>query len=61
MALPRTDEPFGRRRYWPIFEAAVRNKFPIAIHVGGSMDGNSTFGPENPGAIPNEPRCEALI
>jgi predicted TIM-barrel fold metal-dependent hydrolase len=32
---PRTDEPLGRRRYWPIFEAAVRNNRPIGMHVGG--------------------------
>ena len=32
---PRTDEPLGRRRYWPIFAAAVAAKRPIAIHVGG--------------------------
>ena len=27
---PRTDEPLGRRRYWPIFAAAVAAKRPIA-------------------------------
>lgn len=32
---PRTVEPFGRRRYRPIFEAAVRNKLPVGLHLGG--------------------------
>jgi predicted TIM-barrel fold metal-dependent hydrolase len=44
LILPRTDEPLGRRRYWPIFEAAVRNKLPIAIHVGGTGGHPSTGG-----------------
>ena len=30
---PRTDEPFARRRYWPIFEAAERGDLPIAMHI----------------------------
>jgi predicted TIM-barrel fold metal-dependent hydrolase len=33
---PRTIEPLGRRRYWPIFEAAARNDLPIALHIGGT-------------------------
>src|SRR5262245_59757083 len=32
---PRTDEPLGRRRYWPIFAASVAAELPIALHVGG--------------------------
>ena len=32
----RTSEPLGRRKYWPMFEAAVRNDLPIGIHFGGS-------------------------
>jgi uncharacterized protein len=32
----RTMEPLGRRKYWPMFEAAVRNDLPIGIHFGGS-------------------------
>ena len=31
-----TTEPLGRKRYWPIFEAAQRTGLPIGIHVGGS-------------------------
>ncbi|MGJ4941973.1 amidohydrolase family protein [Bradyrhizobium sp. HKCCYLS1011] len=44
LLLPRTDEPLGRRRYWPIFEAAVRNNLPITIHVGGTGGHPSTAG-----------------
>ena len=44
LILPRTDEPFGRRRYWPIHEAAARNGLPIAIHVGGTNGHPSTGG-----------------
>ena len=32
---PRTREPLGRRRYWKIYEAAVRNNLPIGLHFGG--------------------------
>ena len=35
LLLVRTDEPLGRRRYRPIFEAAVRNGLPVGIHFGG--------------------------
>lgn len=31
----RTPEPLGKRRYWPIFEAAERSGLPIGLHVGG--------------------------
>ena len=44
LILPRTDEPLGRRRYWPIFEAAVRNNLPITVHVGGTNGHPSTGG-----------------
>ncbi len=44
LILPRTDEPIGRRRYWPIFEAAVRSKLPITVHVGGTGGHPSTGG-----------------
>jgi uncharacterized protein len=33
---PRSMEPLGRRRYWPIYEAAAKNSLPIALHVGGT-------------------------
>ena len=44
LILPRTDEPLGRRRYWPILEAAVRNNLPITVHVGGTGGHPSTGG-----------------
>jgi predicted TIM-barrel fold metal-dependent hydrolase len=31
----RTQEPLGRRKYWPIYEAAVEYRLPVAIHFGG--------------------------
>lgn len=31
----RGAEPLGRRRYWPIYAAAVRHDLPIGIHFGG--------------------------
>lgn len=31
----RAREPLGERRYWPIYEAAVRNGLPIGMHSGG--------------------------
>ncbi|MCA2010446.1 amidohydrolase [Cereibacter sphaeroides] len=31
---PRTIEPIGRRRYWPIFEAAEHYGLPIGLHTG---------------------------
>ncbi|MGH2459446.1 MAG: amidohydrolase family protein, partial [Chloroflexota bacterium] len=30
----RTAEPLGRRKYWPIYEAAVRHGLPIGMHFG---------------------------
>jgi predicted TIM-barrel fold metal-dependent hydrolase len=35
LLLVRSTEPFGRRRHWPIYEAATRHNLPIAIHFGG--------------------------
>lgn len=32
----RTAEPLGRRKYWPMYEAAVRHGLPVGIHFGGS-------------------------
>jgi uncharacterized protein len=39
-----TSEPIGRRRYWPIFEAAQRVGLPIGMHVGGSSGHPRTGG-----------------
>ena len=35
LVLTRTSEPLGKRRYWPIFEAASRHGLPVAVHVFG--------------------------
>lgn len=34
LLLPRTKEPLGRRRYWPIYEAASAHDLPIGVHFG---------------------------
>ena len=31
----RSAEPLGRKRYWPIYEAAIRHGLPVAIHSSG--------------------------
>jgi uncharacterized protein len=31
-----SSEPLGRRRYWPIFEAAQRTGLPLGMHIAGS-------------------------
>lgn len=35
LMLTRGIEPFGRRRFWPIYEAAERHGLPVAMHVFG--------------------------
>ncbi len=35
LLLARTREPLGRRRYWPIYQAAERFGLPVGIHFGG--------------------------
>ena len=35
LLLTRTAEPLGRRRYWPIFEAAAAAGLPVGIHAFG--------------------------
>ena len=34
--LSRTSELLGKKRYWPIFEAAVESGRPVGVHVFGS-------------------------
>lgn len=34
MLESRTHEPLGRRKYWPIYEAAVQYDLPIGMHFG---------------------------
>lgn len=35
LLLSRTSEPLGKRRYWPIYEAATAHNLPVAVHVFG--------------------------
>lgn len=42
LLMPRTDEPLGRRRYWPIYEAANKYGIPVGIHGGGPSGRPST-------------------
>jgi uncharacterized protein len=35
LLLSRTSELLGKRRYWPIFEAAMEEGLPVGIHVFG--------------------------
>ena len=35
LLLIRTAEPLGRRKYWPIYEAAAEHDLPVGIHFGG--------------------------
>ena len=34
--VARTQEPLGRRKYWPMYEAAVEHDLPLGIHFGGA-------------------------
>ena len=36
LVTARTSEPLGRRKYWRLYEAAVRNNLPVGIHFGGT-------------------------
>jgi predicted TIM-barrel fold metal-dependent hydrolase len=45
---PRSIEPLGRKRYWPIYEAAVAAGLPIGIHTGGTSGH-----PTTPGGAPS--------
>jgi len=42
LMVARTAEPLGRRKYWKMYEAAVRHNLPIAFHFGGSGGGPIT-------------------
>ena len=35
LMLIRTAEPLGRRKYWPLFQAAAEHNLPVGIHYGG--------------------------
>ncbi len=44
LVLSRTAEALGRRRYWPIFEAAQETGRPVGVHVFGYSGWASTSG-----------------
>jgi uncharacterized protein len=39
---PRSSDPLGHRRYWPIYAAAERANRPIALHVQGYSGGHAS-------------------
>jgi predicted TIM-barrel fold metal-dependent hydrolase len=41
---PRTAEPLGRRRYWPIFAAAQAADLPLGLHPAGASGGYPSTG-----------------
>jgi len=41
---PRSGDPLGHRRYWPIFAAAARARRPIGLHVQGYSGGHASTG-----------------
>jgi hypothetical protein len=41
---PRSLEPLGRRRYWPIYEAIARNNLVLGLHPAGASGGHATSG-----------------
>lgn len=42
LLMSRTNEALGRRKYWPIYEAAVEAGLPVGIHVFGYSGWAST-------------------
>jgi predicted TIM-barrel fold metal-dependent hydrolase len=44
MLAPRSSEPLGRERYWPIYEAAQAFDLPLGIHSYGVGGHASTGG-----------------
>jgi uncharacterized protein len=41
---PRSSDPLGHRRYWPIYAAAQAANRPIALHVQGFSGGHASTG-----------------
>jgi len=41
---PRSSEPLGRRRYWPIFAAAERAGLPVGLHPAAIPGGSASSG-----------------
>jgi predicted TIM-barrel fold metal-dependent hydrolase len=44
MISPRSSDPLGHRRYWPIYAAAERCDRPLALHVAGYSGGHPSTG-----------------
>lgn len=44
---PKSEEPLGRKRYWPIYEAAAAHNLPVTLHVGG-VNGRPATGSGHP-------------
>ena len=44
MISPRSSDPLGHRRYWPIYAAAERCGKPLALHVAGYSGGHPSTG-----------------
>lgn len=42
LLVVRTGAPLGHRKYWKMYEAAVRHNLPIGIHFGGASGGPIT-------------------
>jgi hypothetical protein len=42
LLVVRTAAPLGHRKYWPMYEAAVRHNLPVGIHFGGGGGGPIT-------------------
>jgi uncharacterized protein len=42
MISPRSSDPLGHRRYWPIYAAAERCSKPLALHVAGFSGGHAS-------------------
>jgi uncharacterized protein len=41
---PRSIEPLGRRKYWPIYDAAARNNLVLGLHPAGNPYGHPSSG-----------------
>jgi uncharacterized protein len=44
MISPRSSDPLGHRRYWPIYAAAESCDRPLALHVAGYSGGHPSTG-----------------
>lgn len=44
MISPRSSDPLGHRRYWPIYAAVEASGKPLALHLAGYSGGHSSTG-----------------